>query len=397
MAKKKVFYLARYARTENGELINDGSLAATRKLDYIAQSISKCGYEVEIVSVIRSKQKFQGISSKKTIKLSENISLTESPSIGETDNPVLSKIRNILSKAWLLIFMLVNIKKNDTVVIYHDYVYASQILLAYRIKKFRAILEIEDIYQKVWNIRGKDIVRENRVLETFHNDCIVASDTIKNELNISNAVVAYGNYKTYKGDIKKKGQGNKIKVICTGSIDRARGIGIMSAEVADILNNRYQVFISGPITDDCKEEFLNKITAVNNSVGYEKCRYLGILDDEEYEELLLDADIALNPQKQGDFDKYVFPSKILTYLGYNLDVVTTPGESIVKSKVKEVLSVTKGYTPQDLVDEIEKVRFDRMGDYREYLTDMSKEFIGNLSCLLENTSLKQSNSGQIRN
>ena len=80
---KKVFYLARYARIENGELINDGSLAATRKLDYVAQTIAKCGYDVEIVSVIRSKKKFRGISRKKTIKLSENISLTESPSISQ--------------------------------------------------------------------------------------------------------------------------------------------------------------------------------------------------------------------------------------------------------------------------------------------------------------------------
>ena len=381
---EKVFYLARYARTENGELVNDGSLAATRKSDYIAQSIAKCGYEVEIVSVIRSRQKFRGISRKKTIKLSENVTLTESPSMGETGNPVLAKIRNIYSKAWLLLFMLGNIKKDDTVVIYHDYVYAPQILLAYRIKKFRAILEIEDIYQKVWDISGKDVERENRMLETFNNDCIVASDTIKSELGISNATVAYGNYKTYKGDIRKKGHGDKIKVICTGSIDRARGIGLMAAEVADKLDDKYKVLISGPITDDCREEFLNRIVEVNNSAGYEKCRYLGILNDEDYEELLLDADIALNPQKQGDFDKYVFPSKILTYLGYNLDVVTTPGESIVKSKVKEVLSVTKGYTTQNIVDEIEQVKFNRTRDYREYLTDMNNKFMNNLACLLEN-------------
>jgi hypothetical protein len=373
-----LFYLANYARTENGIPVNDGSLAAKRKIDYIAKALAGCGYDISLISATRSKKRFKGISGKKSIRINDHVMLTEAAGMGDSDKLHMIKLRNAFSKLWIFGYLVKNISKNDKVVVYHDCTYESQIFLAQRIKKFKIIPEVEDIYQKVWDMSAEDIKRENRMLSGFGKVCIAASDTIRDELDSKNSAVAYGSYECYHGVIPPKGMGERITVICTGSIDRIRETGFMSLDVARELSDKYRMLLSGPITDDAKDEFLRKLEEVNRQAGYEKCRYLGILDDDEYEKLLLDADIALNPQKKGKYDKYIFPSKILTYLGYNLDVVTTPGESIVNSSISDILSISKDHSAKSIAEAVERIGLNRKSDHRDRLKELDEEFVRDL-------------------
>ncbi len=381
---KKVFYIVTYARFENGVLANDGSLATARKVDYVAESIVENGYEVEIISPVRPKKKFAGIKKQKKLQLTKGVILVESPYIGDYKDFVFRRLRNVYSKLWLFSYLIRNIKRDDIVIYYHNCIYAKQLLLAHKIKKFKVILEIEDIFHKVWNISKKETRNEKLLLHSFNKNCITAADTIIVDLNLVDSIVSYGSYNVFPGTIPNKRNKERITLICTGSIDKERGIGLMALDVMSKLNDKYQLLISGTITDECKDDFFSSLNEINRNAGYEKCRYLGILNERDYESLLLSADIALNPQKQGTFDKYVFPSKILTYLGYNLEVVTTPGESIVSSDLRHILYISKDYNTQSIADCIESINIDAVHkDYRQDLLKMDKEFKNNMKELLE--------------
>src|SRR5690606_35053088 len=99
------------------------------------------------------------------------------------------------------------------------------------------------------------------------------------------------------------------------------------------LPNKYRLHILGFGNNSDIEELKKLINYVNKEKGYECCRYYGSLDGEKYSEFLLDCDIGLNPQKEGEYMDFAFPSKILSYLAHGLEVVSTRIKSVEQSKV----------------------------------------------------------------
>lgn len=235
-------------------------------------------------------------------------------------------------------------------------------------------MEVEEVYSMVWKQSSFNKWKEKSLLKLATDRSLVVSETLADILNIKDPIVSYGNYNPYKGEIPQKGVSDTIKLLYSGSIDKARYGGHLSVMAMRYLPSNYILNISGPINDHDKEEFLRLIKDTNKELGRNAINYLGILNDIDYNSILLTSDIALNPQKDGDFGSFVFPSKILSYLAYNLPVVTTKGKSIINSSLNEILYFCDGYNPEDIAKAILKVDFEKGIDSRGKLENLSLIF-----------------------
>ena len=377
---KNVYYITQYPLFLDGQQVRAGQMSAKNKCDYIINTLNEVGYKVFIVSdSIYVGHKCYDCGGEEEIN--PDIRLKYFWCLG-SEWGILRKLKDKLCIIQLMIFLLFKITCGENVVLYHSCDYVRFINIIQKIKKFNLILEIEDIYYKVWDVK-KSIIRAEKAVLNQPYKAIVVSEIMKKLLAKPKAIVSYGSYATYNGVINRGVNEDKIIIVCTGLFDAKRGTGMLAVDTIDFLPDNYVLYLSGKIQDDSLEIITEKIREVNYRAGFEKCKFLGLLGEKEYEDLLLKANIGLNTQKEGDYSSYIFPSKIIKYLSYNLDVVTTPGDSIVNSCLKECFHITTSFDPSDIAEQILKIKLNRRNDYRIVLNKMHIEFKKNLVELLE--------------
>lgn len=377
---KKIRYIGYYDILHNGKKVRNYSLAAARKMDYICTAIKDIGFDVEILSPAYSILSGHGFIPSETLPIAERTVLKTTPSL-KASNKLARILRVLMAQLWLFFYLMGNCHKDEKVIVYHNYNLAIPLLMAKFFKRFELILEIEEIYDKVWKLTSYQRIREKWMLKQANDHSLVVSDVLKDELSLRHGIVSYGSYSVYKGDFAAK-KTDKTLLVFTGSIDRERGGGFISIEAMRYLPENYQLFLSGVIAEKDKKDFLKRMDEINAELNREACQYVGILSDEDYENLLLNADIALNPQKDGIYGKYVFPSKILTYMSYGLPVVSTKGESIVKSQLADLITLASDYDPKSVAEAIMNVEMKPKSVYIQYLEKLDHEFKDRLRDLL---------------
>lgn len=203
---------------------------------------------------------------------------------------------------------------------------------------------------------------------------LVVSELLAQKLGIENPLVSYGNYTPYEGDFLAKPDSGRIQLIYSGSIDKVKNSAYMAVDVMPLLPDNYELKLSGPIAPGEEEIFRRALEDANQRCGRTACEYMGLLDEAQYSNLLLNSHIALNLQQEGTFGEYLFPSKILTYLAYNLPVVTTPGGSIVQSTVAKMLHFSRDFSLPEISNAIQGVDLRRNISYPEQLKKMEEDF-----------------------
>lgn len=221
------------------------------------------------------------------------------------------------------------------------------------------------------------------LLKKGKKDTLVVSELLAEKLGVENPIVSYGSYSAFKGTIPERTAGDgKIKLVYTGSIDKVKGSAFTAIEAMKYLPDNYELKISGPVATKDKNDFDELVKQINKGCGRNAVEYLGLLDEQQYEKLLLSANIALNPQKEGGFGQYLFPSKILTYMSYGLPVVSTRGESIVKSKVADLITFSDDYSGESVAKAIRNADIKASTVYLKKLDDLKKEFLTGIDKVL---------------
>lgn len=370
--KKEVKYIGFYDVLRDGKQYRVYSLAAAKKMDYICQELSLLGYKIRIVSpsyvTVEGNKKVK----KQSLKIDDSCFL-ELPSSCEAKSKIKRIIRVLQSRVWLFTYLLKNTERNEKILVYHNYNLALPVILAQKIKGFNIVLEVEEIYSKVWKLTRLQTWKEKLLLKYADEDSLVVSDVLLDELELKEPAISYGSYMVCDEPHIKINDGI-TRLVLTGSVDKERGNGFLAVDAMRHLPSNYKLFISGSVAAKDKDEFWGLIKKVNEELGREACVYLGLLDDEAYNKLLLSSDIALNPQKDGEFGKYVFPSKILTYLGYGLPVVSTRGESIVKSKLANLITFADGYDGSSIAEAIQNVESVSSKEYCSCLENLKLSF-----------------------
>ena len=137
----------------------------------------------------------------------------------------------------------------------------------------------------------------------------------------------------------------KNRILFSGSVGYTTGIHI-AIKAMDYLPD-FELIITGPPFDLEKKDIDDLISEAK----YSNISYLGSLDKEKYQELLLTSNITLSLRDNSKVEhQHNFPSKILEYLSYNKRVISTINYECVSDylTISEFDAVSVAHTIQNL-------------------------------------------------
>lgn len=324
-------YIGVYDIERKGKLQRDCSLAAIKKMDYIIDSINSLGKPVQVISIARDKIKSQG---KSIEKISDNNELILAPSIGSR-NKLKSQIGELQIRIWLFIWLILNIKKNEKIMVYHSQRIMNIIYWASKIKSFSYILEVEELYYKFGFVKKREEKKEKRCIYNAQS-LIVSTNNIIKELSYKkNYIQLHGNYRNIVNNKRKK---DNINVVFAGGIETIRNTAFNVCDCAKYLDNNFKVYLLGYGDEKDIAKLKKKIEEINKGLGEKRIIYCGTKIGQEYDDFMSKCDIAINFQNMDEYYmNYAFPSKVLNYLNYGLVVVTTPLETIRQSEINKLV------------------------------------------------------------
>jgi hypothetical protein len=331
-----MIYIGSYISDLN-KIIFDCSLSSINKMDYISNSLADFS-DVEILSCAFPKKflskniHFSGTK----IELSKNVILSVGPFI----NPkflISSKINKFLLFFWLL-NKLLSVKKNEIVIVYHIPRLFLPIYIAKMIKKFKLILEIEEIYMNVYGLDKLNAIKE-KALISISDKYILSTDRFFSTIPFKSNVLVHGSYLTKELNYNYRND-ESINLIYSGLIEDLKNGASKAVELMNFLPKNYILHITGYGESKLIENLIKRINFINGNSIKPRIKYHGTLNKAEYQSLMKMCQIGLNLQDVSTYTKYEFPSKILTYLSYNLRVVSTKSEAVYHSTLNKIIFFT---------------------------------------------------------
>lgn len=382
MGTSSIKYIGFYD-IENSISNRVSNLAAINKMNYITEAAHKAGYKVNIISPSwmgkESEIKFE---KQRKINLNEYTEVTIIPS-WKTSTKITNYIKILFSLTWLFIYLLLYTKKNEKILVYHVPWISFPIRMAKFFKGFKIILEVEEIYSEVWKESKKFQKAEWKIINDA-NAFICVSDILEKRINFSNkpSIILYGSYKVINKRIKKKDEKKPINLVYAGSIDSTKGGAKNAIEAMRLLPNEYKLHIIGHGSKAAIKKLEEQINSLNYFRGKGSCLFSGTLHGKEYSDFLYKCDIALNPQNQGEYMNTAFPSKILSYLAHNLQVVSTEVESIKQSLISNYIVFAKDDKSESIANTILQVKIDGNWNSINMIEELNKQFINDLKEML---------------
>lgn len=378
--KKSVKYIGFYDCPDS-KIQRYYTTSSLTKMDYIIQSIARVGYRVEILSTSAvSERKFKLHKGGKKI-INDKIILFLPPSFGGIGK-VISKIKVLWHLVYLFFKLLLFTHKNEIVIVYHSLGYFNIILWAKKIKKFKLILEVEEIYQDV-SAKSKYLQNIEYKMFDIADAYFFSTELLNKKLNVSNkpSVINYGTYKN-EPKIIEKFNDNKIHIIYAGTFDVHKGGATAAVKAAEFLPDNYHIHICGFGTENEINQIKQLIadTAIKTKaiISYE-----GLLKGFQYIKFLQQCHIGLSTQNpDADFNDTSFPSKILSYMSNGLTVVSVKINAIVNSKVGAFISYYENQTPEEIAESIIEAKIDN--NNREIITQLDIDFLSQLNGLFSN-------------
>ncbi len=361
------------------------SLAGKNKMDYIIQCAAKRS-EVEIFSasgVVGKRTSFSNVE-----RVADKVTLRTFLSIGRK-NEIIGKLGTFLLYLQLFAYLLRNIQKNENVIVYHSLGYMRLIDFAHRIKKFRLILEVEEIYSDV--IGNLDLKEKELRYIRRADSYIFPTSLLCDVANPCNkpAIIVHGTYQV-EPDRKCRNEvwdlhgadPNDIHCVYAGTLDPRKG-GAIAAAAAEFLPAHYHVHVLGFGSDKEIQNMKDRVSQVA-SKSRAKVTYDGLLSGEEYIRFIQSCDIGLSTQNpNAAFNATSFPSKILSYLANGLRVVSIRIPAVEQSEVGDKLYYYDEQTPESIAKAILTVNVEEKYDSREQIASLSKRFEGELAAMLE--------------
>ena len=375
---KNIHYLGYYDTNDNKAENRSYVLAATNKMTYIVSALERAGYSVDLISASQTKnpQKYSG----KTVPLGEHSRLILFKTL-----PWGNKIRRVMSilysKYRLAMYLLKNVNRSDTLLVYHSLGYATLLTFLKKLKKFKLVLEVEEIYA---DVTGREDERKKEYKLFSAADAFVFPTKLLNEkLNSKNKpyCIIHGTYQVEE-DRKCKFNDGKIHAVYAGTFDPRKG-GATAAAAAAWLGKEYHVHILGFGTSQDVEDMKNKIAELSKNCEC-KVTYDGLLSGEDYIRFIQSCDIGLSTQNpDAEFNDTSFPSKILSYMANGLRVVSIRIPAIESSAVGEYVYFYDKQTPEEIAKAIMNVSVRDDFDSRTVIDTLNLNFISDIRKVME--------------
>ncbi len=356
------------------------ALSAVNKANYIIETLAELGYSVEIISasLISSKKCARGSK----LKLSDKVSLTKLPAV--KSKGIIGKIiAHIWQKIALLIYLLFNTHKGDTVIVYHSLSLINIIKCIKKIKRINLILEAEEVYTNASKYNKKV---EKKEIKYFNiaDKYLFSTEKLNDKFNRKNKLYAidYGTYSCEKDRNVSFGN-DKVHVLYAGTLDPRKGGASAAASAAEFLSDNYHIHILGFGSAEEVKDIKSLVSCVNQK-SKATVTYDGVLFGEDFIKFMQKCHIGLSTQNpDADFNDTSFPSKILSYMANGLRVVTIKIPVIKESKINKAMYYYEKQTPQEIAKAIETVDFCDGYDGRKKIKKLDLEFKENLRELLK--------------
>ena len=371
-------YLVYYDTPANKAENRNYVLAATNKIDYICSALNRIGYTVELISASGTQNR-RGCKGK-TVQLTEQTFLKLFPCTGTGRLPK-RVLGRMLLKTRLFLYLLCHVKKNENVLVYHSLGYCRMVALLRKLKKFRLILEVEEIYADV-NGRERDRKKEFKLFSVA-DAYVFPTELLNGKINTHNKPYAliHGTYQVEQDRGCRLFSDDKIHCVYAGTFDPRKGGAIAAAIAAEYLPENYHIHILG---FGSKEEIQHMQELIDALAKKCKCgiTYDGLLSGEEYIKFLQSCDIGLSTQNpDAAFNETSFPSKILSYMANGLRVVSIRIPAVEESAVGKYMSYYDQQTPEAIAEAIMQAELENGYDGRSALSNLDIEFVKDMENL----------------
>src|SRR5690606_32357247 len=144
----------------------------------------------------------------------------------------------ILALTWLFFYLIRNARKDEKILVYHSIWITIPILLAQKFKKFKIVLEVEEIYQDVKTLHPLLDKWEYKMLAQAHS-YLFSTDLLPLKLKTTKPfVVIYGSYSVHP-KIATPPTDGKIHLLYAGIIDFDKRGAVNALESAMYLPENY--------------------------------------------------------------------------------------------------------------------------------------------------------------
>ncbi len=349
---KEIKYIGYYA-TPDSIPARNVPLAGRNKMDYTIEVLSKIVDRVEILSpaTITKDQKstrtnVQQIRSNVSLRLFGNIA---------NRNKVTAYFNFVVSRLQLLYYLLRHTDKDSIILAYHSLALIKIIRFAKRLRKFKLILELNEIYSDVNPKYEKYRKNESSIIKVA--DAFIFPNELMNGIFNSKGreyAVCSGIYKSTPRNSHRFNDG-KIHVVYAGTLDPSKGGAAAAAAAAAYLPKNYHIHILGFGSSKQVEDFKLLVHEIQTN-SEATLSYDGVLDGIDFLKFLQKCDIGLSTQTpDAKFNDTSFPSKVLTYLANGLQVVSIDIPAISKSKLAPAIKFYTQQNPQEIANAIKSV------------------------------------------
>lgn len=375
-------YIAYYDTPANQAENRGYALSATNKIDYICTALNKLGISVEIISASATANR-KGCKGR-TVCLSEHTYLKLFPCLG---TGILPKrlLGRFLTRMRLFSELVFRTKKGENVLVYHSLGYAGTISLAKKLRGFRLILEVEEIYADV-NGNEWDRRREYHLFGVA-DAYLFPTELLNGKINTRQKpyTLIHGTYQVEpdrKCNVFGDDLQEKIHCVYAGTFDPRKGGAIAAAAAAEFLPEDYHIHILGFGNEEETKRMQDLVRDLSKKTSC-GISFDGLLSGEEYIRFIQSCDIGLSTQDpNAAFNATSFPSKILSYMANGLQVVSIRIPAVEGSAIGRSMYYYDRQTPEEIAKAIMAVDLERASDPRGVISNLDAEFQRELDQLL---------------
>lgn len=381
---KSVTYVCYYDVPENAGERRVYTAAAASQVDYITSVLRRLGYEVTILSPSQTRDSRR--YPEKRVELIDGVTL-HLLSTMPWGGLLRRAVRRIHGSVQLLAYLLTRVGRDGLVLVYHAPSYAGVIGLGRRLAGFTLLLEVGEVYA---DVRGEAKMRrlEQRIFSQA-DAFLLSTDALSAAVNLARKpqAVIHGSYALSPDPVARCDQrAGTIDLVYAGTLDPIKGGAQRAVSIAEFLDEKYHIHIIGFGSASDIESLSREIARVSNAGGA-RVTYDGSLSGREYERFLQQCDVGLSTQSaSAAFSDTSFPSKVLSYLGNGLHVVSVPLKVLNESRVGDLINFSVDDSPWGIACAVRGLNLDMPFEGRNRVAELDQRCLTEVAGLLAEVS-----------
>jgi hypothetical protein len=348
VGKPRIHYLSFYL-APGMEDEREPNPAGFPKIEYIRSSALAAGADVQAVSTAIAKPG-------RLLRRQTRDGWIYLPTIRLTGGRVGYGIALVFMWAQLVRYLLTEVKADDTVLAYHSLSYVLPLRAIRRVKRFRFVLELNELYTVYTRQSDGRRAAEERFARTADAYVVMNRHAAREVTGRKPHVISHGTYSAPDRQRPQRDDG-KIHAVYAGVVDFRRGAAL-AAEAALHLDDRFAVHILGYGPADAVADLEATVAVVNEEVGREAVTYHGTKYGRDLTDFLHGCHIGLSTHaylpSEAEIALYSFPSKVPLYVAHDLRVVSSVVPVVVDSAFAELITFYEASTPESIAAAIEE-------------------------------------------